>query len=835
MSNFSTKHSLILPLICCFFIFEPVNAQVTINEYSAANTSTVADNFGEYNDWVELYNAGSSSVTLTGYHMSDKASNPTKYTFPSGTTIAPGGFLRVICSGRDLVSSGWYHTNFKLTQCAPEQIVFADAAGTILDSLTMRRNQTDHSWGRTVDGGAQWSVFMTPTLGSTNSAQTAYQPYATKPVFSVQAGFYPGSQNLTITTPDPNITIHYTTNGYEPATSDPVYSGPISITSTEVVRARCFSSTATVPASFIESNTYFINDAHGVAVLSIYGDGVMTLMNGSWSAEPTTGLEYFDKSGTFRTEVTGTTNKHGNDSWAYDQRGIDFVSHDQMGYNDGLHWKLFHRKNRQNFQRIIIKAAANDNYPAENGGAHIRDAYVHDLSQNAHLNLDERSYEPCVLYVNGQYWGVYEIREKVDDADFTDHYYGQDENHLQYLKTWGGTWSEYGGPQAQTDWNNFVTFVTSNNMATASNWAYVDSVYNWKSLCDYIILNSICVTSDWLNWNTAWWRGMDSTGDKKKWRYTLWDNDATFGHYINYTGIPDTSPNADPCNPESLPNPGGQGHIPVVNALMANPTFKQYYITRYADLMNTSFSCDSMTVLLDTLIAHIAPEMPAQCAKWGGSVSGWQANVTAMRSYIQTRCTALVQGMIDCYSLTGPYNITIDVTPAGAGTVTCNSLNLDQFPWSGVYYGGINTILTTTPTSSQYTFDHWEIVDTPSPNATSDSITVDLTQNQTIIAVYNEGPAVILGNVFIPTAFSPNGDNNNDVFYIHGIDPVQTFEFTVYNRWGQIVFQTTTTSKGWDGTTDNKPDPSDVYAYMIKVTNPDGTSESKSGNITLMR
>src|ERR1044071_10495163 len=124
MSYFYKKHSLILPLICCFFLFKPVHAQVVINEYSAGNGSTVADNFGEYNDWVELYNAGTSSVTLTGYHMSDKASNPVKYTFPSGTTIAAGGFLRVICSGRDMVSAGWYHSNFKLTQCAPEQIVF---------------------------------------------------------------------------------------------------------------------------------------------------------------------------------------------------------------------------------------------------------------------------------------------------------------------------------------------------------------------------------------------------------------------------------------------------------------------------------------------------------------------------------------------------------------------------------------------------------------------------------------------------------------------------------------------------------------------------------------
>lgn len=833
MSPFYKKRLLILPLICSLLTILPVSSQVVINEYSCANISQVADNYGEFHDWVELYNAGSSTVNLTGYYMSDNVNNPTKWAFPSGS-LAPGAFIRIICSGRDMVSGIWYHTNYKMTQCKPEEVCFSDAAGNILDSMTLRRNQSNHSWGRTTDGGSTWSVFMTPTLGASNTGSTAYSPYATTPVFSVSPGFYPGSQNLTITTPDPNITIHYTTNGDEPTTADAVYSSAISITTTQVVRARAFSSTATIPASFIESNTYFIGITHTVATLSIYGDQLMSLMNGSWSAEPTTGLEYFDKTGVFRTEVTGTTNKHGNDSWAYDQRGIDFVSEDQMGYNDALDWPLFHRKDRPSFQKVIIKAAANDNYPFEDG-AHIRDAYCHDISQEAHLALDERSYEACILYVNGAYWGVYEIREKVDDHDFTDYYYNQDANNLQFLKTWGGTWSEYGGPTAQSDWNAFVTFVTSNNMTTAANWAYVDSVYNWHSLCDYIILNSICVTSDWLNWNTAWWRGLDTAGDKKKWRYALWDNDATFGHYINYTGIPDTGPNADPCNPESLPDPGGQGHIPIVNALMVNPTFQQYYISRFADLMNTTFSCDSMIARLDTMIADIAPEMPGQVAKWGGSMTTWQGNVTTMRNYITTRCSSLVQGMIDCYNLTGPYNITIDVQPAGAGTVTCNSLNLDQFPWSGVYYGGIQTILTTTPTSAQYTFDHWEILDTALPSITSDSIGVNLTQNQTIIAVYNEGPPVVLEDVFIPSAFSPNGDNNNDVFYLHGIDPSQTFEFTVFNRWGQVVFYTTSTSQGWDGKTDNKPNPSDVYAYMITVTNPNGEIERKSGNITLMR
>jgi hypothetical protein len=328
---------------------------------------------------------------------------------------------------------------------------------------------------------------------------------------------------------------------------------------------------------------------------------------------------------------------------------------------------------------LIIKAGASDNYPFENGATHIRDAFVHTLSQKAELKMDERTWKPCVLYVNGVYWGVYEIREKADDSDFTEYYDNQDKYNLQYLKTWGGTWEEYGAPNSLNDWNALKTYVQTNNMGNAANFAYVDSQLNWESLVDYFCINSYTVCQDWLNWNTAWWRGMDPAGEHKKWRYTLWDMDAVFGHYINYTGIPDDSPNADPCNVEALPDPGGQGHTEILQKLInENPVVEQYYITRYADLLNTHFSCEYMNFLLDSMLTQIAPEMPGQIARWGGSMTEWQANVQDLYDFIDARCVALNQGMTGCYNLTGPYDITVDVNPALSGEVKVNSIYVHQ-------------------------------------------------------------------------------------------------------------------------------------------------------------
>ncbi|MFN9955587.1 MAG: CotH kinase family protein, partial [bacterium] len=105
----------------------------------------------------------------------------------------------------------------------------------------------------------------------------------------------------------------------------------------------------------------------------------------------------------------------------------------------------------------------------------------------------------------------------------------------------------------------------THNMANPSDYNYVTGLYDATSLVDYVIANAITVCSDWLNYNTGWWRGMDPNGQHRRWGYILWDNDATFGHYINYTGIPNTGPYADPCDPEGLGlSSDPEGHIQVL-------------------------------------------------------------------------------------------------------------------------------------------------------------------------------------------------------------------------------------------------------------------------------
>ena len=355
--------------------------------------------------------------------------------------------------------------------------------------------------------------------------------------------------------------------------------------------------------------------------------------------------------------------------------------------------------------------------------------------------MDERSFEPCILFLNGEYWGLYEIREKVDDNDFTDYYYDQDS--VEFLKTWGGTWADVLGDN-QTEisvfdsWDDIREFITTNDMSDEDNYNYAKSIYNMGSLIDYFILNTYVVNADWLNWNTAWWHGLREDGEKKKWRYVLWDMDNTFDHGANYTDIPSQGVNADPCDPESIGDTGGQGHIPIWNALLNNDEFFADYINRWTDLSNNYFSCEFLISHLDSLINLIEPEMPMQIDRWGGNYNTWQSNVNDMRDFIEERCEIINSGILDCYedeyNIEGPYSVTINIEPPLSGIVDMNNYPINNYPFNGSYFGGVLQQIEAFAAEG-YFFDNFEFSNSTTPiNQTNESIEYILASNETITA-----------------------------------------------------------------------------------------------------
>jgi gliding motility-associated-like protein len=783
-----SKHT---KLLLCLILWAAIaHSQVVVNEFCTANYSDW--NPGDNEDWIELYNPTGAAVNIGGYWLSNEIDDPMKWQFPAGTNINANAYLIVLFSGSgeyDPNQFGFLNTSFRVTQTNGEDVVFSNASGTILESYdlaTMGALLANHSYGRTTDGGANWGIFTDPTNGEANTG-TSYAAYTQRPTFSVEAGHKTGPISVTITA-QPGTNIYYTTDGNEPTNASTLYTGPVNINATTSLRAIAYSSDAAVLPGKVETNTYFFgNDQHSIMVVNISGS---TLSDGAWGwgTGEFTHIEFFDTDGNFIAEAQGDSNEHGNDSNAYDQRGFDYITRDALGYDNEVQFPVFSSSDRQGYERIIFKAAANDNYPFS-GGAHIRDAYVHRLSEIGDLHLDERKVESCIVYINGIYWGVYEAREKVDDRDYAKYYYDQPDGFIDFIKTWGGTWEEYG---SQADWIDLVDFITTNDMTDAANYNYVLTQYNHMSLIDYFILNGYIVSTDWLNWNTAWWRGRHPDGDARRWRYALWDNDATFGHYVNYTGVPSTNPDADPCQIDGMGDVGGQGHVPVLNALFDNENFFADYIQRYATLSNSIFSCDRMIEVLDSMINVIEPEMERQCQRWGGSVAGWESSVQTLRDFILARCAdEVIGGLEDCYDVTA-WTVTVQIDGIGEIEMEGLDLNNSNTPFSGIYFADLPLdIEAVTDGLTCGNFAGWEIVSGTGTieDPTSDSTTFTFTSDVTLVAHFVEpasGPITIMTDLSEPGAGTilVNGNAQPTYPYNSSQDGGETLTLTATeNEW----------------------------------------------------
>ncbi|MEM9053325.1 MAG: CotH kinase family protein [Bacteroidota bacterium] len=733
-----------------FFLLPLIGqAQVVINEYTCSNLNLHLDEYGNYEDWIELYNMGDQVVDLGGYYLTDNPEILDKYQIPSGITIEPGGYSLFYPDGRGLNN----HPNFKLTQTKnnPESIVLSDPGLNVVDGITLIKTQLSHTIGREIDGIGEWRVFTNDSPGETNNANTTFIRYAERPDMDVDAGHHSGSVTVSIINNEPNSTVHYTTDGTRPSILSPVYNGPITVSETAVIKAYAISQEPNVLPSFLVFNTYLINEEHSLPVISIAGTALDILANGNLNIEPKGSVEIFSLEGERVARATGEFNKHGQASWANNQRSLDIVCRDEMGVRGKLREKIFDLSERDQFQRLILRAAGDDNYPDGSnwpgGGANIRDAYLDNMCIIGGMNVDTRITEKYILYLNGEYWGVYDLREKPADSDFTKEYYNSGKYDVQYLLTWGNTWAQYGGQQALDDWQEFHDWVLANDMTEPANFEYATSVYDWTSLVDYVIANSVSVCVDWLNWNCGWWRGTNPETMAPAYRFILWDNDATWGYHYNYTGILFDEPDAPPCQVDDLPNildpwgnddPDVNGHVEILNHLRQNPIADQYYISRYVDLRNTVFSCDNMLSYLDVVLDLIEPEMPRHIERWGGSMEEWLDNVDDMRQFIIQRCDAFSEGMVDCYDLSGPYDITFTANPTEAAILKVNSLTIEELPYTGEYFGGIDVLVDAASVSEDYEFVEWtsdvsQVFTAPEADSTS----IQVEAENTVTAHFN--------------------------------------------------------------------------------------------------
>lgn len=187
---------------------------IVVNEILTSNTSSITDEDGSHEDWIELYNTGAAPVNLLGYGLTDTPLTPFKWTFPN-VTLNPGQYLLIWASDKNrIVVGNPLHTNFKIG-ASGETIVVTNASGTTVDSVPPVNLQSDLSYGRFPNGNGPFVYFGIPTPNAANTT-TGYSQALNPPLFSHNSAFSTTSFNLTLSSPDAGTTILYTTDGSEP-------------------------------------------------------------------------------------------------------------------------------------------------------------------------------------------------------------------------------------------------------------------------------------------------------------------------------------------------------------------------------------------------------------------------------------------------------------------------------------------------------------------------------------------------------------------------------------------------------------------------------------------
>ncbi|MEO6303128.1 MAG: gliding motility-associated C-terminal domain-containing protein, partial [Bacteroidia bacterium] len=573
-------------------------------------------------------------------------------------------------------------------------------------------------------------------------------------------------------------------------------------------------------------------------------------------------VEYYDKMKQV-SEGYAQINKPIQESWKTKQKGFYISIDDRFGSGCNFEGQIFNveglgTSSRTVFPTLHLKAGdfeSNSSVPSPtNGGiafgTGIRDVFLQSLAAKNNIDVNPLHIKPVVAFLNGKYQGVYDLRECYD-AEYEKFYHQQSKDSLDMLFYHNNDGS------VTTFSNNFRTsvydWITGQPMNNASRYATAMSRLDKSSFMDYMILNSYALNSDLWNYNVAFARGGQPTKAGNKWHYYLWNTPATFNFTTVTTntlvyGSAITPPCSIYSNTYAVSPGGGNGHGMMLRALMnantGNSGFQQEYKNRYQDLLNGPLKCENIlahfdyvkNLYLKEMKYHEDPSSTPIAGVFSTVIDQWDTLTAQLRRNIYTRCDYMKTAFtaVGCYGMVGPYYITVDVEPPGAGDVRLNTLLLNNYKWTGLYYAEPMP-LKAIPTSTNYVFDHWEIKNNQVLNSrplSMDSIAIGFNQTDDIIAVFTDKTI----DIQMPTGFSPNGDGHNDLFQPLGSALfVKDFEFRIWNRWGQEVFRSTDPLVGWDGNFNGQSAITGVYAYLITYKNVYNEPKILKSNVTLVR
>lgn len=599
---------------------------VYISEVCAAHAAKTAEN-----DWIELYNGGAEAVDLGGWRLSDDPDKPEKFTIHN-LILAPNDYAVIETTSNSTRQKDGVGT-FGLSQDG-ETVVLTNLAGEEVDAFETGALREGVSAGRIEgDETVRRVFFKSITKKAKNNIESAVTGYSPEPVFSVNSLYHTESFTVSMSARDENAKIRYTTDGSKPTSHSKAYEEPLTIKKNTVLRAASFS--PGLLSSEIASATYLFDEPHTLPVVSLIGDqdGIDTVYattNRENKPERECYIQYFETNGALGTEFPAGLKAKGAGTLSYAQKS--FSVHLRAAYGQSSVNYPFY--DAYGYDIKTFSALALRNSGQDNQYARIKNSFFSRATLG--INVDAAMTRPVVLYINGAYWGLYDLDEDIN-KDYLAAHYGVDENKVDIVRrnftALAGSEDDFLAVRAIGK-----TGDTSSDSGFAAFAERVDVAY----FTDYFIAQTYFFNNDMFN--QKYWRSQDGA---VKWRPVCFDQDFMFSSYsrniMNYFFMENGVPS----------NNGTTSNMDIYIGLKRNKAWRQMCAERYVELIVTEFAPDRLVGILDAMAEEMRPEMARHIKRWGApsSVSAWEKNLDSLRNAIRRRPEYALKNVKDFFNL----------------------------------------------------------------------------------------------------------------------------------------------------------------------------------------
>lgn len=684
----------------------------------------------EITEFRSLLNSGDNVLAIQVHNISSSSSDlsliPYLSAYYQGTTndgVSPPTILAFQDSS--------LHTNFKISSSG-ETLTLFDSSGNQVDQLDVSGLIADKSIGRSLEDGSM-VFYETPTPGSENSSPEYTGIILSQVEFSHSGGEFNGS-SISLTGAGAGEVIRYTLDASIPNRFSPIYSSSINIDENTVVRAKVFRNNHIPSRTY--SRTYITSSDHSLPIVTLvtepdnffdeqegiyvygpeenYVDEIPYFGANFWRDwEKDVHFSFYEPNGELGIALDAGVKIFGAWSRANDQRSLSIFARGRYGFSK-LEYPLFPSLDYDSFEAIILRNSGNDWMKTN-----FRDAMMTSLMDGS--GLETQAYRPVAVYLNGEYWGFYNIREKINEH-FLDDKIDVDKSEINLL--------EFNGDVIEGNndsYKDIISFITNNSLAVEANYQFIADQIDIENYITYLVAQIYADNRDWPGNNVKFWNSPTT-----KWRWILFDTDFVFGTWNDGASSFDSLSYALESDGPGWPNPPWSTLL--FRKLEENNQFRNKLINQFADEFNGRFKASNVNQHIDAIASSISSEMGRHFSRWDQrpqTISGWQSEIDKLKSFSDERLSFLRSYITNLFGINGTFQLNLSINNSAGGSVQLNSLQINSTSWQGEYFDNIPVSLTAIP-SEGYRFSHWQ----GDINSSSANLTLNRSTNTSLSAIF---------------------------------------------------------------------------------------------------